>query len=163
MAALRNDPFSEINKIATQLGITEFGLLAPQLIKFIEKEAAKNTNIRNEETIFFKEGDRKGYLQCKYVPNGAFIFSSGQKARGLAALNITHVAIQREGTERNIMDRVCKEVLANPKIVCVRIESILSDKWASTLENGWEIHNENSKVLFKTVGGKSRRKTRKRK
>ena len=60
------------------------------------------------------------------------------------------------------MNRVCKEVLENPNILCVRIESILSDKWAGTLENGWEIHNENSKVLFKTVGGRSRRKSRRK-
>ena len=163
MAALIEDPLREIDEIATQLGITEFGPLVPQLMKFINAEAEKKTNIREEETIFFKEGDRKGYLQCKYVPNGAFIFSGGQKARGLAALNITHVAIQREGTERNIMDRVCKEVLENPNIVCVRIESILSDKWASTLENGWQTHNENNKVLFKTEGGKSKRKSKRRK
>jgi hypothetical protein len=61
------------------------------------------------------------------------------------------------------MNRACKEVLENPNIVCVRIESILSDKWAGTLADGWEIHNENSKVLFKTVGGRSRRKAKRRK
>ena len=162
MAALREDPLNEINSIARQLGVTEFNTLVPQLMEFIDKEAT--TKYHSEETIFFKEGDRKGYLQCKYVPSGGFIFSGGRiRDRTLAALNITHVAIQTEGTERNIMNRVCKEVLENPNIVCVRIESILSDKWAGTLADGWEIHNESSKVLFKTVGGRSRRKAKRRK
>jgi hypothetical protein len=164
-AAEREDPLSEIlrvEKALLDMGIPGVGdPLVPQLMSFIDIEATKQHH--PEETIVFTEGDRKGYLQCKYVPNGAFIFSGGKRPRALAALNITHVAIQKEGTERNIMDRVCKEVLENPNIVCVRIESILSDKWAGTLENGWEIHNENSKVLFKAVGGRSRRKSKRRK
>jgi len=179
MAAAREDPdpLDEINKVEAALkkGLSPGeptmigGPLVPQLMSFIdaaaaaaaEAEAASRKPRPTETTIAFKEGDRKGYLECRYVPGGAFMFSRKIRDRRLAALNIMRVAIEKGGTTKNIIDRVSREVLSNENIECVRIESITSD-WLSKFPEDWDTHNENSKVLVKR-GGRSRRKSKRRK
>jgi len=171
MAAAREDPdpLDEINEVekALKKGLSPDeaakvgGPLVPQLMSFID--AASQKPRPTETTIAFTEGDRKGYLECRYVPGGAFMFSRGKiRDRSLAALNIMRVAIQKKGTTKNIIDRVSREVLVNPNIECVRIESITSD-WLSKFPEDWETQNENNKVLFKKRGGRSRRKSKRRK
>jgi hypothetical protein len=172
MAAAREDPLSKINEVEAALKAGEVlkegevtmigGPLVPQLMSYID--AASQKPRPTETIIAFTEGDRKGYLECRYVPSGAFIFSHGRiNDKRLGALNITHVAIQKEGTTKNIIDRVCRQVLSNPNIECVRIESILSVEWFSKFPEDWDTHNENSKVLFKKRGGRSKRKSKRRK
>jgi len=172
MAALeeREDPLSEIIEVEKALkeGLSPGeaakvgGPLLPQLMSFIDEASQKKGD--SETIIAFTEGDRKGYLKCVYVRGGAFMFSHGRiRDKSLAALNITHVAIQKGGTTPNIIDRVSREGLSNEKIECVRIESILSKNWFDKFPGDWYTHNENSKVLFKNRGGRSRRKSKRRK
>ena len=144
----------------------EFLPLLPQLSRFIEEESGKARNQHRPATFFFEEGGRKGYMICQYVWNGAYIFAVPKDGEPIKrklepVLNITHVVIQKNGGEKNIVDRISKEVLASTPISGVRIESIMSDKWLKSFTTPWEPQNTDNVVLFK--GGKRKRKTVRRK
>ena len=142
----------------------EFPPLLPQLMSFIDLESKKLPLKNKEETIFFEEGDRKGYLSCVYVAKGTRVFGLSNFNEPVEPmLNITHVVIQKHGSEKNIIQRISREVLENPNIKGVRIESILSDKWLGTFERPWVIKNENNAVLLKPLGGKTRKRRKKTK
>lgn len=146
--------------------VVEFLPLLPQLSRFIEEESGKARNQHRPVTFFFEEGGRKGYMICQYVWNGAYIFAVPKDGEPIKrklepVLNITHVVIQKNGGEKNIVDRISKEVLASTPISGVRIESIMSDKWLNTFKDPWVLQNYDNVVLFK--GGKRKRKTVRRK
>ncbi len=152
--ASEDENLEEIDIMADELGITEFPDLVPQLLDFISKKS------RESETFFFTEGGRKGYIICKYVPNGTYLYGSGSRP-GEPVLNITHIVIQKNNGEKNIVDRISREVLERSNIKGVRVESILSPEWADSFKLDWITQNENSKVLFK--GGKTKTKRKRKK
>ena len=133
--------------------------LLPQLITFITEESKKPRFQNKAKDFFFIEGGRKGHIKCKYVDAGTTVFGLNPNREPM--LNITHVAIRKDGGEKNVLDRICREVLENTPVKGVRIESIMSEEWKRKFKNDWLDNGEDNKVLLK--GGKSRRKTRKRK
>ena len=69
---------------------------------------------------------------------------------------------KNNGAERNILDRIAREVLENPKIKGVCIEAIMSQGLKEKFSDDWKEFGDNI-LLVKTEGGKSRRKTKRRK
>ena len=149
------DNLEEILRNAKEAKNVVFPPLLPQLIDFIEEESKKPPFKNKDNTFFFEEGGRKGYVTCRYVLKGTRVFrcKSGEPE---PMLNITHVVIEEGKGEKNIVQRISKEIVEGTSIG-VRIESILSDKWLSTFEHPWEIINENNAVLLKKGGRKTRK------
>ena len=167
MAALKEDPFEYILEATED---KKADTLLPELIAFIEKES-KSTGYKKAEDFFFIEGGRKGHIKCKYVASGTRIYGLSVREEG-AVLNITHVAIRNDGGgEKNVLDRICREVLAQTPIKGVRIESIMSEKWKRKFKEDWKDNGEDNKVLLKEElkdqaedkGGRSKRKSKRRK
>lgn len=162
MAALKEDPLQYILDATEGKEVEDLALL-PQLIPFIAEESKKPRFQNKAKDFFFIEGGRKGHIKCKYVDAGTTIFGLNTKREPI--LNITHVAIRNdEGGEKNVLDRICRDVLAmDTPLKGVRIESIMSEEWKRKFKDDWIDNGEDNKVLLKKDGGKSTRKSKRRK
>jgi len=149
--------------------------LTDQLRKFLVDKDKQTRTDRHETTIFFEEEGRRGYLQCKYVHNGTALFDRPLYEKVDEAqpmLNITHVVIGRptEGaaSSKNLLARVCEELIPETNLAGIRIESILSHGFLrALLLRGWIEHDRNSSAILhnpklKPVGGRRTRKKSKR-
>lgn len=127
---------------------------------YLEDTQISARKFTNEEGLIFAQTKNstlyRGYINVMYWNAGKF-----DRLKLGNCLYITHVVISpRKG---NILDETLKEVLNNPKINSIYIESIMADEvLESFLGKGWtQAGQDNSVYLKKTSGGK--RKTHKRK
>jgi hypothetical protein len=129
---------------------------------YLENTPISPRKFRNEEDLIFSQTKNgilyRGYINVMYWNAGKLLdrFNLGN------CLYITHVLISpRKG---NILDETLKEVLNNPKINSIYIESIMSDEvLESFLRKGWTQAGQDNSVYLKKTSGGRRKSYKKRK
>ena len=129
---------------------------------YLENTPISARKFANQEDLIFAQTKNgtlyRGYINVMYWNAGKF-----DRLKLGNCLYITHVLISpRKG---NILDETLKEVLNNPKIDSIYIESIMADEvLESFLRKGWtQVGQENSVYLKKISGGRRKRTLKKRK
>jgi hypothetical protein len=165
----------EVAMKAEENEVDQFESLTTQLKDFITSKIGQTTRDRRETTLFFEEEGRRGYLICKYFPDGTALFDrdlyTSQDYEAKPMLNISHVVIAPppEGGQstKNILARVCEQLIPGTHLAGIRIEAILSDGFLESLKNrGWIEYNRNQSPILRnpspTSGGRTKRQRRRK-
>jgi len=128
---------------------------------YLENTQVSARKFTNEEDLIFSQ-TKNGTLYRGYINVMYWNFGKLDRLKLGNCLYITHVIISpRKG---NILDETLKEVLNNPKINSIYIESIMADEvLESFLRKGWTQAGQDNSVYLKKTSGGRRKSYKKRK
>ena len=164
----------EVARKATEYGanLDTLNTLTDELRNFINLKVGQRRTDQHETAIFFEQEGRRGFLMCKYIHNGTAFYDRplyDKVGEPQPMLNISHVVIgpPTEGVEsgKNLIARVCEELIPETHLAGIRIEAILSRGFLDNLlARGWIEYDRNSSAIWQNPSLKSggRRRTRKK-